>query len=117
MKTPILGVYLGMDSTTINIIGLIFDVLGVAGLFIYGLPAKHNQDGVVVKVMEGNADKKPFERLVIKSRVSLALIIIGFGLQILSTTHISKNISCPETYEDTSEYYYCECCCCNCDHE
>ena len=60
----------------VNTFGLVLDIFGVIGLFRYGLP--NETLGMVTFGMPKGFD----EKLRWRSRVSLALILSGFGLQI-----------------------------------
>lgn len=71
-------------SNLLNIIGLVFDLIGVIMLFKYGLPENIDKSGAVYFVT-GSKDKdeiqkaKKYERL---SYIALTCIIIGFSLQL-----------------------------------
>lgn len=76
-----------MNAQLLNIIGLILDILGVIGLFKYGLPADISREGDVYIIAENNnqeeKDKwKKFNRI---SRICLGSIILGFIAQIGSS--------------------------------
>lgn len=75
-----------MEMYLLNLAGLIFDIIGVLGLFRYGLPSDLNKQGHVFYVHEKKnqeqIDKyKVYER---NSKISLVLIVIGFLLQLTS---------------------------------
>lgn len=75
-----------MDCNMINSIGLFLDIVGVVMLFKYGLPADVSKDGTVGLALQGtNHDEiKKWKKYNFWSRVALALLIIGFLLQIIS---------------------------------
>ncbi|MFY0618705.1 hypothetical protein [Shimia sp.] len=58
-------------------LGLVLDILGVLGLFRYGLPS----DAYLEERYVGGDDEKE-NLLKAKSRIALVLIIVGFALQI-----------------------------------
>ena len=63
----------------LNIIGLIFDIIGVAGLYFFGVPNKDLSKGVMA--FQDYNDKKE-NRYRIYSEVSFWLIVLGFILQL-----------------------------------
>jgi hypothetical protein len=81
-------------SNYLNIIGLVFDLIGVIMLFRFGLPPDITRSGSVYLIAEQEdpieKDKaKKFERL---SWIALIAIIIGFSLQIVANlTPLFKN--------------------------
>lgn len=74
-----------MNANCINSIGLFLDILGVVLLFIYGLPKDMAKDGhqfITANPTDESVRKyKLYNRL---SYVALAMLIIGFLLQIVS---------------------------------
>ena len=79
-----------MDSATINSIGLFLDIIGVSLLFRYGLPNYVNPAGVVNALEEIACSGPTPEGMKLWKRhrwlsvVGLALLIVGFALQIAS---------------------------------
>lgn len=107
-----------MWNNAINVIGLILDVIGVIGLFRYGLPARHNKDGAIYKAYsnaEAEAKElKAYLKLKRKSHISLIIVIVGFSMQILSVFNIFPDVPTSETYNEATndcDRYYCCCCC------
>ncbi len=74
-----------MCSAVVNSIGLLLDIVGVVLLFRFGLPPGVTRTGagyLTWGVDEGEVRKsKLYDRM---SWVALALLILGFGLQIAS---------------------------------
>ena len=74
-------------SQTLNIIGLILDIMGVIILFHFGLPADVNRHGTTFIISEQidkeeKAKGKKYNRL---SYIALALLILGFLFQICAS--------------------------------
>lgn len=80
-----------MISTCINDIGLILDIIGALLLFKFGLPASIDREGHIHLITE-QVDHEEITRGKIYERwgkIGLALLIIGFILQ-LASNHIVK---------------------------
>ena len=73
-------------STSINSVGLILDVIGVILIWRFGLPPSVDKTGQI-HITAAGVDKeeikkgKNYDRI---SRIGLMLLILGFGLQIVS---------------------------------
>lgn len=72
-----------MTASVLNTIGLSLDIVGVVGLFLFGLPPKVSDQGFTLRI----APPEPREvakkkRYGIYSWSSLVLIVVGFSLQI-----------------------------------
>lgn len=65
----------------LNIIGLLFDIIGVVGLFLFGVPNKKINEGVF---HFEDYDTKMEERHRKYSLMSLILILVGFVFQFIS---------------------------------
>lgn len=73
-----------MTPNCINSIGLIFDIIGVIIIFIFGLPSSVNRKGVLLKEVSGFNDDKKYKRVLYWAYGGLSLLIIGFVLQLIS---------------------------------
>lgn len=74
-----------MVGVSVNSLGLILDILGVIGLFRYGIPPEIDIHGEAVRLFgpkEKNIGKH--RRYVLYSKISLGLLIAGFLLQLAS---------------------------------
>lgn len=71
-------------STVINIIGLSFDIVGVVLLFLYEPPKP--AAGMLLLQSAPSKENREKSRKIKRffSRLALVLLVIGFGLQILS---------------------------------
>lgn len=72
-------------SILLQIIGLSLDILGVIGLYFFGLPPdfdRHGQSAIIWNE-ENEEDKRKGRIYAVFSRLALLLIIIGFTLQIM----------------------------------
>ena len=78
----------------INVLGLVFDIIGVLMLFVFGLPADLNKNGYIFKVNEEEDEeqKSKWRKYDKFSKIALTAIIIGFLMQMLST--IWPSITC-----------------------
>lgn len=67
--------------------GLVFDVIGAIMLFRYGLPAEINRTGAqhLILEQEDPAEKALARRYDRWGRVGLALLILGFVLQLVGS--------------------------------
>jgi len=68
-------------------IGLMLDILGVIGLFLWGLPSEVSKNGLSAIGVEGKdtlEKKKKYCRHKWMSRISLSLLILGFMLQVFA---------------------------------
>lgn len=73
-------------QSVLQIIGLSLDILGVIGLYFFGLPPdfdRHGQSAIIWNE-ENEEDKRKGKRYAVLSRLSIGLIILGFGLQIVA---------------------------------
>ncbi len=75
-----------MSSTFYNSIGLLLDIIGGILLYFFGISPRIDRDGAIYIVTEGKDESeilkaKKYDRL---SKIALILIIIGFGLQLIS---------------------------------
>jgi hypothetical protein len=72
-------------------IGLVLDIAGVWLVFMYGLPSKVDE-GMQVQYHELDVDprarKKGNKRIVVAARLGLALITVGFILQMLGSNQV-----------------------------
>jgi hypothetical protein len=73
-------------GTLINSAGLLLDIVGALILWKYGLPADVNRAGASALLLESVDDEeiargKRYDQL---SRVGLALLVLGFALQLVS---------------------------------
>jgi hypothetical protein len=73
----------------VNAAGLVFDIVGAIGLFVFGLPRwiPHNVEELVIDGgdIDAERDLKPKPDPNTKwARGSLALLVLGFALQLLS---------------------------------
>ncbi len=73
-------------ATIVNSIGLVFDIMGALLLWKYGLPEPISREGHVHLVLEQvdedeKAKAKKYDRW---SYGGLILLILGFGLQLVS---------------------------------
>lgn len=68
-------------ESTINIIGLVLDIVGAIGLFFFGVPGKDFSDNTVIMNNYPIEKEKMYRSL---SKVSLMLIILGFIMQLIS---------------------------------
>ena len=70
----------------INCAGLIFDIVGVLGLFKYGLPEDITGGGSVFVSEETDLEeiRRTKDKYNLYSKISLSLIILGFLSQLLS---------------------------------
>lgn len=73
-KVEILCIVSGREVTTL---GLVLDIIGVLGLFRYGMPSDDYRKN---RYVGGDVDEE--NSLNTKSRFALGLIIVGFALQI-----------------------------------
>lgn len=67
--------------------GLSLDIIGVIGLFFFGLPPdfdRHGQSAIIWQE-ENEEDKKKGRLYAGFSRISLGLLVIGFSIQIIAT--------------------------------
>lgn len=71
-------------SSWVNSIGLLLDISGILILFKYGLPSDVFPNGMIPKEMSGYDEKPKFLRYRKFARTGLALIILGFILQLIS---------------------------------
>jgi len=71
----------------ISSIGLIFDIGGVAMLFLYGLPSQLKEHGGSILLEEKGEESMKREKengkIMFKARIGLTLILIGFILQLV----------------------------------
>ena len=76
-----------MDAYIVNIIGLVFDIAGVIGLFMYGIPKEISKSGSINLILEqeDEGEKEEWNKYDKRSKIALSLIIIGFTLQIVSS--------------------------------
>lgn len=72
--------------TGLNSLGLVLDILGVVLLFKFGLPASISRTGTSFLALEGEdkAERAKAQRYDFWARVGLALLIVGFLLQLIS---------------------------------
>ncbi len=74
-----------MTAAYLNSLGLAFDIVGVILLFKFGLPEEVRRGGTGFLIVNNDdqeaAKAKIYDRY---SHVALALIVLGFGLQIVS---------------------------------
>ena len=70
----------------INSVGLALDILGVILLFLYGLPEEISKTGARHLVLEDEEKEEveKWKRYKKKSYLGLALLVIGFSLQLVS---------------------------------
>jgi hypothetical protein len=73
-------------SALVNSIGLVFDIVGAVLLWRYGLPEPISRTGAVHLILEQTDDTekakaKRYDRI---ARWGIALLIVGFALQLLS---------------------------------
>lgn len=80
-----------MENKILSSIGLLLDIIGVILLFLYGLPSKVKEDdrGQIYLTVgndeeAANRERNRFKRYRFLSRFALALLIIGFSLQIIA---------------------------------
>jgi len=73
--------------SNLNNVGLLFDIIGVILMFIFGVP-KHPFFSRTNVVITTNEDKNKYLERILSSLeyIGLLFLIIGFGLQIYSTT-------------------------------
>jgi len=82
----------------LNVIGLILDITGVMLLFVYGFPQPTHEEGVAMcledntklpdgrTVAEHDVEVRTTKsRYLVRSRLALGLVILGFGFQLWST--------------------------------
>ena len=73
-------------SQVISSVGLLFDVAGVAVLFVYGSPQPDFQEDNLVVVSDPSqkeAATKLKNTFKFRSRIGLSLLVIGFLLQLV----------------------------------
>ena len=77
-----------LSPDAINSLGLSLDIAGVVLLFFFGLPPDiHEGGGMVISWPAGEnqaSNAKRYRRARALSRLGLALLVAGFGLQIAS---------------------------------
>ena len=75
-----------LRSDVINSVGLALDIGGVILLFIYGLPEPISKTGATNLIVEtqNNEDVEKWKRYKKKSYLGLALLVLGFSLQLVS---------------------------------
>lgn len=73
-------------SIAINSIGLILDIIGVVILFKYGLPSEVSKDGQVFIAASphNEEERRKYRKFQLWSKFGLGLLVVGFGLQIIS---------------------------------
>lgn len=76
-------------ADAVNSLGLLLDIAGVVLLFIFGLPAKvsaetHEVDFWGSKTPKAQEEVQKYKRYKAGAYCGLALLIIGFSLQLLS---------------------------------
>ncbi len=73
-------------STIVNCLGLVLDIAGVVMVWRYGLPEALSREGAqyIITEQTDQAEKAKAARFDLLSKIGLALIIGGFGLQLLS---------------------------------
>ena len=103
-----------LDPDVVNSVGLLLDIAGVVMLFFFGLPSKveHPDSGIAVAWDVPSAEterrRKQWYRHRLMSGLGLAMLILGFVLQIASN-HIGVRppvvlppISCPQVHPTAS---------------
>tara|TARA_R110000751_G_scaffold104423_10_gene199937 strand:+ start:15648 stop:15869 length:222 start_codon:yes stop_codon:yes gene_type:complete len=65
-----------------SIIGLVFDVIGVILLFMYGVPSKEMYDSFL---QDHTLSDEREKQINFRSKLGLILLILGFLFQILGT--------------------------------
>ncbi len=84
-----------LDPDIVNSVGLLLDIGGVVMLFFFGLPSKveHPDSGIVVEwgvpPAETERRRRQWHRHQFMARLGLAMLILGFVLQIVSN-HIGS---------------------------
>lgn len=75
-----------VTATTMNTMGLVIDIIGVIGLFKYGLPENVSRQGAKALGVLWNdpVEMSKAAHYDTMARLSLLLLIVGFGLQIWS---------------------------------
>ena len=70
----------------LNIVGLLFNIIGVILIWRYGLPADINREGHVILVLEGKDEKEKSlaHKYDIMSRIGMFLLILGFVCQFIA---------------------------------
>lgn len=72
-----------LSPAAISSLGLSLDIAGVVLLFFFGLPADVRKDGGLVLMWGGDPeDARRYRRARVLSCLGLALLVVGFGLQI-----------------------------------
>ena len=77
-----------LSPEAINSLGLSLDILGVGLLFFFGIPSEAGLDGVLTWTRGSSRD---YRRARVFSRLGLALLVAGFGLQIASD-HLGNRV-------------------------
>lgn len=72
-----------LSPAALSSLGLLLDIAGVVLLFFFGLPADVHQGGGTAVLWGGGPENaKRYRRARALSRLGLALLVAGFGLQI-----------------------------------
>lgn len=75
-----------INSTTINTIGLLFDIFGAILLWKFGLPQEISRSGSIYLALEQD-NKEEKEKAVLYDKLGtlgIALLILGFIFQLIS---------------------------------
>jgi hypothetical protein len=75
-----------ISTTTLNTLGLLFDLFGVLLLFKFGLPSDIDKNGSIGIILEqeDEDEKKKWIQYNFWSKTGLGFISLGFILQIIS---------------------------------
>lgn len=73
-------------SNIINIIGLLFDIIGVLVLFKFGLPPDVSRGGLsyYVSLETDRDEERKANKYINISRLALGFIVLGFFFQLIS---------------------------------
>jgi hypothetical protein len=76
-----------MNQYYINLVGLIFDIIGAILIFIYGVPSEISKTGAQYRILEqeDENEKALWKKYNLRSKIGLGLLITGFAFQFLST--------------------------------